>query len=626
MKLGASFAIAGFLVFGLLLNLKSLGSNQMTAELKDRHVRPRRSIFLISVTSVSLAVSLLGSSPAKASDSVPADDSWQAAAEAASATPAELKAEVADGSLNLVVIRDVGGAPTTTALSIQNAAELDSVINTLSDDPSVIAFEPEVKFRAYDIALPAAVNPKAAEVDVNLSTLESSSNGSGITIAVIDSGVDARHIDLSGQVLDGVDFRDGFSYFDYETNSIYDCVTYTDADYTNTGRTKPVHADFGKYDPNGHGTHVAGIIAAKGFGVQGIAPGARILPVRVLDTFGSGDSSDVACGITWATDYGADIINMSLGSESESIAVTAAVKYALSSGVVVIAAAGNSGPNNIKPSYPAATKTSTSPDSYDVIAVGATSATGVIQSFSNRGAYVDVAAPGLNILSTCMASPQAQTLSGITSRTSCTSADGSGRYESLSGTSMAAPHIAGLVALIMSSNPSMTYQDVTETLIARAIDKGALGFDNEYGNGFVGAPLAINRNNLISLAAANLSAVTEESRLAAATSKLMAEQAAAKKRLADQKAAAAARLAASPPVVKKSLKVKALKKKRVSIAVAAPKGSKTVIQRKVGKKWKTVVSKTTVSKTTIKVSKSGKYRVRIKLPTGTVTSKSFRVK
>ncbi len=596
----------------------------MTAELKDRHVRPRRSIFLISVTSVSLAVSLLGSSPATASGSMPADDSWQAAAEAASATPAELKAEVADGSLNLVVVRDVDGAPTTTALLIQTAAELDSAINTLSDDPSVIAFEPEVKFRAYDIALPAAVNPKAAEVDINLSTLESSSNGSGITIAVIDSGVDARHIDLSGQVLDGVDFRDGISYFDSETDSIYDCVTYTDADYTNFGRTKPVHADFGKYDPNGHGTHVAGIIAAKGFGVQGIAPGARILPVRVLDTFGSGDSSDVACGITWATDNGADIINMSLGSESESIAVTAAVKYALSNGVVVIAAAGNSGPTNAKPSYPAATETS--PDAYDVIAVGATNASGVIQPFSNRGPYVDVAAPGLNILSTCMASPQTQTISGITTRTSCTTADGSGRYESLSGTSMAAPHIAGLVALMMSSNPGMTYQDVTETLIARATDKGDPGFDNVYGNGFVGAPLAINRNNLISLAAANLSAVTEESRLAKLQAAAEAVRvAAAKKRLADQRAAAA-RLAASPPVVKKSLKVKALKKKRVSIAVAAPKGSKTVIQRKVGKKWKTVVSKTTTPKMTVKVSKSGKYRVRIKLPTGTVTSKTFRVK
>lgn len=606
----------------------------MTAELKDCYVRPRRSVFLPILISIAF-VGASFTAPASALDSPPTDESWQAAAEAASATPAELKAEVSDGSLDLVVVRDVDGTPVASTVRIQSTSELEKVLAALSKEEPVVAVEPEVKFRLSDNSFPATFSPRTAAASVNLNTIETTSNGSGIKVAVIDSGVDARHVDLSGQVLDGVDYRDGISYVDFYTENVTGCISYTN----NPDPQKPVHADFGKYDPNGHGTHVAGIIAAKGFGPAGVATGAKILPIRVLDTFGSGDSSDVACGITWAADNGANIINMSLGSETESIAVTAAIKYALDLGVVVIAAAGNSGPINTRPSYPAATKTGSAPDRYDVIAVGATDATGHIQGFSSRGSYVDVSAPGAAILSTCMAAQNSQTVSGVTSRTACTSSDGSERYELLSGTSMATPHVAGLAALIMSANPGMTYQDVTETLISLAIDKGSPGFDTAYGFGFVKAPTATSRNQAGTLSASNSAALAEESRLEAiqsaaaaevariAAEKAAADKLAADKLAADQAAAAeAVRVAASLPVVKKSLTVKALKKKRISISVAAPTGSKTFVQRKVGKKWKNVLTTTTVPSLIAKVSKAGSYRVRIEIPTGTITTKTYKVK
>jgi hypothetical protein len=177
--------------------------------------------------------------------------------------------------------------------------------------------------------------------------------------------------------------------------------------------------------------------------------------------------------------------------------------------------------------------------------------------------------------------------------------------------------VAGAVAKILEANPSFDRNQVVSKLLKNATPFVS-GKANDPSKLLFSPDIPTEQQE-----------VAEAARVAAQSAAAAAAEAtrvaAAKKRLADQKAAAA-RLAASPPVVKKSLKVKALKKKRVSIAVAAPKGSKTVIQRKVGKKWKTVVSKTTTPTMTVKVSKSGKYRVRIKLPTGTVTSKTFRVK
>ena len=217
------------------------------------------------------------------------------------------------------------------------------------------------------------------------------SSTSRVTVAVLDTGVYAGHPDLQGQVMSGYNSQTGVS-----------------------GASS---------DPHGHGTHVAGIVAARvanGAGVKGAAPGARILPVTVLDSTGSGTDADVANGIIWAVDHGAGVINLSLGGAGEAPAMLPALQYAADRGVVVIAAAGNEAANGNPVIYPAAYT--------NVIAVGASTSGGALASYSERQSYVDVTAPGSSIYSTLR----------------------TGGYGSMSGTSMATPYVAGVAALLKS--------------------------------------------------------------------------------------------------------------------------------------------------------------------------------
>jgi subtilisin family serine protease len=605
----------------------------MAAELQDRYVRPRRSIFLVAATSFALAFTTLGIAPASASDVDPATDSWQAAAEAVSATPAELRAEVTDGSLKLVVVRDVNGSPVIETAFLRSRAELDKTLSDLKSDPSVISVEPDSQVKS--LAAPPYFSSQWGLTTVAAESVSGSTQGSGIVVAVVDSGVDASHPDLAGLVIDGVDYRDGLSYVNFETGLIDDCVSYTDADYSGTGRTKPIHADYGKYDPNGHGTHVAGIISSNGIGVKSVAPQARIMPVRVLSEQGGGDISDVACGVIYAANNGAHVINMSLGSRTDSSALRAAVAYAVSKDVVVVAASGNNGTTGL-PMYPAALP--------DVIGVGAISNSSgqPVASFSNRGDFVDVVAPGVGIWSTCSAPYFTWTDAEDGAQQSpCKNFDSDSMYESLSGTSMATPFVAGLAALVLSFDQSLRYSDVISIITSSAVDKGSAGYDQIYGFGLINAPAAIQKSQEFSEIIAAQIAV--ENAAAAESARIAAEQAAAAEaaRVAAEQAAAAeaARVAASVPVVRKSLQVKTLKKKRLSVSIAAPAGSTTVIQRKVGKKWKTVTVQHQVGKkwkkvrvaetlpsSTIRVPRAGTYRVQITIPSGKITTKSYRVR
>ena len=181
--------------------------------------------------------------------------------------------------------------------------------------------------------------------------------GSGVRVAVIDSGVDRTHRDL-GRVLPGVDFVDG-------------------------GRVT---------DPNGHGTFVSGVVAAVRGNGRGIAGGSRatILPIRALDSRGYGRDSTIARGIRWAVGHGADIINLSLGGSRTSPVLADALRVAERREVLVVASSGNSG--GTKKSYPAATPT--------VLAVGATDDVDRLTWFSQHGDWVDLVAPGWNITST----------------------------------------------------------------------------------------------------------------------------------------------------------------------------------------------------------------------------------
>jgi len=251
----------------------------------------------------------------------------------------------------------------------------------------------------------------------------------GVIIAIIDSGVDANHPELIGRVLPGWDF---------------------------------VNDDNDPADDQGHGTHVAGIAAAainNGQGIAGIAGQSLILPVKVLNENNQGTWADVAAGIVYAVDHGARVINLSLGSTVGSSAVRDAVEYAWNHNAILVAAAGNDGTTT--PYYPAA---------YDqVIAVSATTPGDVRAGFSSYGSHISVAAPGATIYSTTPGNS----------------------YEFKSGTSMAAPHVSGLAALLWAQDGSRTNGEVRQIIEQSADDLGAPGWDEEYGYGRVNAYRAV---------------------------------------------------------------------------------------------------------------------------------------
>jgi hypothetical protein len=253
--------------------------------------------------------------------------------------------------------------------------------------------------------------------------------GQGVVVAVLDTGVDRNHADLAGNIWtnageianDGLD-NDGNGYVD-------DVYGWNFANGNNN-----------TLDGNRHGTHVAGTIAAanNGFGATGVAYNSRIMPVKVLSDSGSGSYSGVAQGIRYAVDNGADVINMSLGGGSTDSAVQSALQYASSRGVIVVMAAGNAGA--AQPGYPASSATSWG------LAVGAVDSSNQMASFSNRAGSNSsmryVTAPGVQVYSTLP----------------------NGGYGFLSGTSMAAPHVAGVVALMLSANPNLTDAQVRQII------------------------------------------------------------------------------------------------------------------------------------------------------------------
>ena len=256
--------------------------------------------------------------------------------------------------------------------------------------------------------------------------------GEGVVVGVVDSGVDATHPDLAGQVLPG--------------------WTFTGAGFTS-------HA--GQTDVAGHGTHVAGIVAARagnGTGVSGAAPGARVLPVRVFDDEGAGWASDIANGIVWVANRGAKVINLSFGSAVPSPAIAAAVRHAQGRGALVVAAAGNEGPGGTRP-YPVSLP--------GVLGVGAVDPGSGPAPFSTTGPMVDLAAPGQGVLSTVPRELDER------------------RYARHSGTSMSSPYVAAAAALVRSAEPGLTAAQVAGRLTATAQDLRPAGRDDATGAGLV---------------------------------------------------------------------------------------------------------------------------------------------
>ncbi len=264
-----------------------------------------------------------------------------------------------------------------------------------------------------------------------------------IIIAIVDTGIDPEHPDLKGKTVPGF-------------SAIKESQTVK--------------------DENGHGTHVSGIASAitnNAVGISGMAPNCKIMPVKVLDHSGSGDDAGIIEGITWAADHGADIISMSLGGGGTSEAFEEAISYALKKNVVIIAAMGNDG-QNIE-NYPAASK--------GVIAVGSTDAKDKISDFSNFGNWITVSAPGTQILSTFPTYKVDLNNEGLPQN-----------YATLDGTSMAAPYVAGLAALIRSKYGKISPEQVKNIIIKGADDLGHPGFDDYFGHGRINVLKTISNN------------------------------------------------------------------------------------------------------------------------------------
>src|SRR5262249_29830040 len=276
------------------------------------------------------------------------------------------------------------------------------------------------------------------------------SQGAGVTVADVDTGVMANHPDLAGQGLSR-------PFVPHDQ------------------RGRAFDGRGGTTDPSGHGTHVSGIIAANSnnsTGISGTAPGVKILPVQVLCGDGSGFTSDVANGITWAVDNGAGVINLSLGGGAEASELSA-VQYADQHNVVVVAAGGNDGTNG-PASYPAAY----SAPGNNVIAVAATTNASPpghpsYGTSGNKAGYLDLSAPG-------------GAACGCGSSGDVLSTWNDGGYNSIAGTSMATPHVSAAAALLLAHG-NCTADHVKTRLKATATN---LGSANQFGAGMVNPQLA----------------------------------------------------------------------------------------------------------------------------------------
>ena len=300
----------------------------------------------------------------------------------------------------------------------------DEEIAELKADKNVRYVEPDYPVSALAPTMPWNIRQIGAD-----KVQAANNTGNGVRVAVIDTGVDYLHPDLRDV------YAGGYNFVNRTTDPM---------------------------DDNGHGTHCAGIIAATGSenGIYGTSPGVSLYSVKVLDSRGYGYTSDVVEGIYWAKENSMKVASMSLASSYDSQAMHDAVDDATGSGVLIVAAAGNSG------EIGGAGETITYPAQYDgVLAVAAVNRHNHRAWWSSTGYKLGVSAPGVNIRSTFPG----------------------GTYATLSGTSMATPHVAGVAALVYSAHPDWTNQQVKEKIISTATPWGNHWL---YGAGLVNATAA----------------------------------------------------------------------------------------------------------------------------------------
>ncbi|HEY3365894.1 MAG TPA: S8 family serine peptidase [Symbiobacteriaceae bacterium] len=311
-----------------------------------------------------------------------------------------------------------------------NAAAVEAALNGLKRNPNVVYVEPNYIYQATFTPNDPGYSQQWGWGKIQAPAAWDVTMGSAsVVIAGVDTGVQLNHPDLAAKIVAGYDYVSGDTVPD---------------------------------DGNGHGTHTAGTFAAitnNSTGGAGMCPNCSIMPVRVLDNTGSGTLTNVANGITWAADHGAKVINLSLGG-SGSTTLQNAVDYAWNLGVFLACAAGNDGTSSTANAYPGAYT--------NCFAVASTNSSDAKSSFSNYGTWVEAAAPGESIYSTWT---------------------GSG-YNTISGTSMATPHVAGLAGLL--SSQGLTNAQIRDRICTTADQISGTG--TYWTCGRINAYAAVNNN------------------------------------------------------------------------------------------------------------------------------------
>jgi len=324
----------------------------------------------------------------------------------------------------------------------------DKAAEKLAKQPGVLRVEDDIvvqaleNFNSEKVTGKAKIPPQPSQVlpwgidRIDAEKVWASTTADLIKVGIIDTGISSSHPDILANIKGGI-------------NTIHPRKSWN--------------------DDNGHGSHVAGTVAAlnNSVGVVGVGPAINLYAIKVLNANGSGYLSDIIEGLQWAISNNMQVVNLSLGASTGNQSFHDAIIATKNAGIVVVAAAGNSGGSVI---YPAAYP--------EAIAVSAIDSSNIIASWSSRGPEVDLAAPGVSIYSSYKGTA----------------------YATLSGTSMASPHVAGAVALVLST-PVGAYDsdsdgvwdpsEVQTKLQATAVDLGSGGFDNLYGYGLVNAFAAV---------------------------------------------------------------------------------------------------------------------------------------
>lgn len=347
---------------------------------------------------------------------------------------------------------------------IEPGYDLDNLIETLRARADIEYAQPNHVFLAYQATNDPRLNQQPYLDLINwpdlLAVLPDKQRE--VIVGIIDSGIDYRHEDLAAAIWLNEAEANGSPGIDDDGNGYVDDIRgwdFTDAP-TLPGRGDFLDPDNDPMDESSHGTGVAGVIGAisnNGIGVAGVAD-CRLMAVRAGLSFDQGGTflqeDDLAAAMLYAVDNGADILNLSWGSFDRAFVLEDAIRYAVERGVVVIAAAGNEGEPPV--GYPAALD--------DVISVSAVG-TSQLAGFSSYGPTLDLAAPGVQIFSTGL----------------------DDAYGPRSGSSFAAPQVAGLAALLLSRRPDLTSGEIRGALVSSTTDLGPSGWDSSFGSGRVDA-------------------------------------------------------------------------------------------------------------------------------------------